>query len=140
VSDDVKRDQPTQGGVGRPAPGSLGEPLDIAKPHRSPRRPSPAKVDDLIGRMSATLAEVREATEQLHPERASSSRNAITMASVMIDEIRLRAHAPPDRRARPVRRLGVGWHGTPDPLTAGGRARTRRFPRPIRGLVRCGVI
>jgi hypothetical protein len=29
------------------------------------------------------------------PERARSCRNAITMASVMIDEIRLRAHARP---------------------------------------------
>ena len=34
-------------------------------------------------------------TEQLEPERARSCRNAITMASVMIDEIRLRAHARP---------------------------------------------
>jgi hypothetical protein len=31
----------------------------------------------------------------LHPERARTCRNAITMASVMIDEIRLRAHARP---------------------------------------------
>jgi hypothetical protein len=31
--------------------------------------------------------------EQLHPERARSCRNAITMASVMVDEIKLRAHA-----------------------------------------------
>jgi hypothetical protein len=34
-------------------------------------------------------------TEQLEPERARSCRNAITMASVMIDEIRLRAHTRP---------------------------------------------
>jgi hypothetical protein len=34
-------------------------------------------------------------TEQLEPERARSSRNAITMCSVMVDEIRLRAHARP---------------------------------------------
>ncbi len=34
-------------------------------------------------------------TEQLEPERAKSCRNAITMASVMVDEIRLRAHAHP---------------------------------------------
>jgi hypothetical protein len=38
---------------------------------------------------------VREVTEQLHPERARSCRNAITMCSVMVDEIRLRAHARP---------------------------------------------
>ena len=36
-----------------------------------------------------------KACEQLAPERARSCRNAITMASVMIDEIRLRAHARP---------------------------------------------
>ncbi len=54
-----------------------------------------AKVDDLTGRMAELVAEVREVTEQLHPERARSCRNAITMASVMIDEIRLRAHARP---------------------------------------------
>ena len=33
--------------------------------------------------------------EQLEPERARSCRNAITMAPVTIDEIRLRAHARP---------------------------------------------
>jgi hypothetical protein len=49
-----------------------------------------AKVDDLTGRMVDLVAEVREVTEQLHPERARSCRNAITMASVMIDEIRLK--------------------------------------------------
>ena len=38
---------------------------------------------------------MRKATEQLAPDRARSCRNAITMASVMIDEIRLRAHARP---------------------------------------------
>lgn len=38
------------------------------------------------------LAEVRKVAEQLEPDRA---RNAITMASVMIDEIRLRASARP---------------------------------------------
>jgi hypothetical protein len=45
--------------------------------------------------MSSSLGEVRELTEQLHPERARSCRNAITMALVMIDEIRLQAHARP---------------------------------------------
>ena len=37
----------------------------------------------------------REVTEQLEPERARGCRNAITMCSVMVDEIRLRAHARP---------------------------------------------
>ena len=53
------------------------------------------KVDDLTGRMAELVDEVRTVTEQLHPERARSCRNAITMASVMVDEIRLRAHARP---------------------------------------------
>jgi hypothetical protein len=54
-----------------------------------------AKVDDLTGRMAELVAEVREVTEQLHPEQARSFRNAMTMASVMVDKIKLRAHARP---------------------------------------------
>jgi hypothetical protein len=54
-----------------------------------------ARVDERAARMAQALEEVREVTEQLDPERARSCRNAITMASVMIDEIRLRAHARP---------------------------------------------
>ena len=54
-----------------------------------------AKVDELTARMARLLDEIRAVTEQLEPERARSCRNAITMASVMIDEIRLRAHARP---------------------------------------------
>jgi hypothetical protein len=54
-----------------------------------------ARVDELTGRMTELVDEVRAVTEQLEPERARSCRNAITMASVMIDEIRLRAHARP---------------------------------------------
>ena len=53
------------------------------------------KVDQLVANMTSELDEVRAVTEQLAPERARSCRNAITMASVMIDEIRLRAHARP---------------------------------------------
>jgi len=41
------------------------------------------------------LEEIRPVCEQFEPERVRSCRNAITMASVMIDEIRLRAHARP---------------------------------------------
>jgi hypothetical protein len=37
-----------------------------------------AKVDELTGGMAALVAEVREVTEQLEPERARSCRNAIT--------------------------------------------------------------
>jgi hypothetical protein len=54
-----------------------------------------AKVDELVDQMTRALEEVRAVTEQLEPERARSWRNAITMASVMVDEIRLRAHARP---------------------------------------------
>jgi hypothetical protein len=57
-----------------------------------------ARVDDLTARMGELIAEVREVTEQLAPERARSCRNAITMAAVMVDEIRLRA--TPDRSTR----------------------------------------
>ena len=53
------------------------------------------KVDELVASMARLLDEVRAVTEQLEPERARSCRNAITMASAMVDEIRLRAHARP---------------------------------------------
>jgi hypothetical protein len=53
------------------------------------------RVDELVARMTTDLEEVRTVTEQLDPERTRSCRNAITMASVMVDEIRLRAHARP---------------------------------------------
>ena len=54
-----------------------------------------ARVDELTARVASLLDEVRAVTEQLEPERARSCRNAITMASVMVDEIRLWAHARP---------------------------------------------
>jgi hypothetical protein len=54
-----------------------------------------ARVDEIVVRMAQLLEDVRTVTEQLHPERARSCRNAITMASVMVDDIRLRAHARP---------------------------------------------
>ena len=54
-----------------------------------------AKVDELTAAKTGELDEVRAVTEQLHPERAGSCRNAITMAAVMVDKIRLRAHARP---------------------------------------------
>jgi hypothetical protein len=54
-----------------------------------------AEVDDLTGRMAELVDEARTVTERLEPERARSCRNAITMCSVMVDEIRLRAHALP---------------------------------------------
>ena len=54
-----------------------------------------AKLDELVARAANLLEEIRAVTEQLEPERARSCRNAITLASVMVDEIRLRAHARP---------------------------------------------
>jgi hypothetical protein len=52
-----------------------------------------ARVDEITAKMASELDAVRTMTEQLEPAR--SCRNAITMCSVMIDEIRLRAHARP---------------------------------------------
>jgi hypothetical protein len=54
-----------------------------------------AKVDEFVANVASELDEIRAATEQLGPERAPSCRNAITMASVMVDEIRPWAHARP---------------------------------------------
>jgi hypothetical protein len=54
-----------------------------------------ARIDEHCRLLEIELEQVTEATEQLDPERARSCRNAITMASVMVDEIRLRAHARP---------------------------------------------
>jgi hypothetical protein len=54
-----------------------------------------ARVDEITARITELIAEAREVTEQLEPDRARSCRNAITMASVMLDEIRLQAHARP---------------------------------------------
>jgi hypothetical protein len=65
------------------------------QPDGSVREQLLARVDELTASMTGELEPVREVTEQLAPERARSCRNAITMASVMVDEIRLRAHARP---------------------------------------------
>jgi hypothetical protein len=54
-----------------------------------------ARIDEHCRLLGLELEQVAEACEQLEPERARSCRNAVTMASVMVDEIRLRAHARP---------------------------------------------
>jgi hypothetical protein len=59
------------------------------------------RVDEITACIAELTAEVREVTEQLEPERARSCRNATTMTSVMIDEIRLRAHARPLNEPEP---------------------------------------
>jgi signal transduction histidine kinase len=71
------------------------------RPHGSVREQLLAKVDEITGHMAELLEEVRTVTEQLHPERARSCRNAITMCRVMVDEIRLRAYARPLDEAEP---------------------------------------
>jgi hypothetical protein len=54
-----------------------------------------ARIDEHCRLLGLELDQVAKACEQLAPERAWSCGNAITMASVMVDEIRLRAHARP---------------------------------------------
>jgi hypothetical protein len=66
---------------------------------------------EITARMTELIAEVREVTEQLAPERARSCRNAITMCSVMVDEIRLPAHARPSTSPNPTE--SPGFHFAP---------------------------
>ena len=54
-----------------------------------------AKRNELVAMVMRDLAEIRAVTEHLAPERARSCRNAITVCSVMVDEVGLRAHARP---------------------------------------------
>jgi hypothetical protein len=54
-----------------------------------------ARIDEHCRLLHLELDQARRACEQLEPDRSRSCRNAITMASVMVDEIRLRAHARP---------------------------------------------
>ena len=53
------------------------------------------KVRELFDRTAGLLEEIRMVTDQLEPERARSCRNAITLASVMIHEIRQRIDGSP---------------------------------------------
>jgi hypothetical protein len=64
-------------------------------PHPTVRDMLVAKLDELVAMTSRDLDEIRAVTDQLEPDRAQSCRNAIVMASVMVDEIRLRAAAGP---------------------------------------------
>jgi hypothetical protein len=54
-----------------------------------------AKVDELVAMTTRDLDEIRAVTDQLEPDRAHSCKTAIGMAVVLLDEIRLRAHARP---------------------------------------------
>jgi hypothetical protein len=63
-------------------------------PEKSVRDMLVAKVDELIDMTSRDLDEIRAVTEQLEPDRAQSCRTALAMTATMLDEIKLRAHAP----------------------------------------------
>jgi hypothetical protein len=54
-----------------------------------------AKVDELVDMTSRDLDEIRAVTDQLEPERSQSCRVVLAMATVMLDEVRLRAAAGP---------------------------------------------
>jgi hypothetical protein len=54
-----------------------------------------ARIDEHCRLLGLELDQAAKACEQLAQERARRCRNAITMASVMVDEIRLWAHARP---------------------------------------------
>jgi hypothetical protein len=71
-----------------------------------------ARVDDLTGRMAGLLGKIRPVCEQLEPDRAFSCRNAITMASVMVDDIWLGlmpARSTSQSRETVRRRLQSWW-------------------------------
>jgi hypothetical protein len=54
-----------------------------------------ARVDELTAAITSHLAEVREVTEQLEPDRALSCKTAISVTRVGLMEIHDRAHARP---------------------------------------------
>jgi hypothetical protein len=64
-------------------------------PKKSVRAMLVAKVDELVAMTTRDLDEIRAVTDQLEPDRAQSCRVVITMARVILDEVRLRAAAGP---------------------------------------------
>ena len=54
-----------------------------------------ARVDEITARMSELMAEVREVTNSWPRSGPGRVGTPITMCSVMVDEIRLRAYARP---------------------------------------------
>jgi hypothetical protein len=64
-------------------------------PEKSVRDMLVAKVDELVGMTSRDLDEIGAVTDQLEPDRSQSCRVVLTMAKVMLDEIKLRVHARP---------------------------------------------
>jgi len=93
----VPRTTSTAGGRPRGVP-----PHDGPEPTPDPEPVEPtvrelllARIDEHRRLLGLELDQVAKATEQLAPQRARSCRNAITMAAVRVDKIRLRAHARP---------------------------------------------
>jgi hypothetical protein len=70
-------------------------PTDDTTPTPPVREMLIAKVDELVGMTTRDLDKIRAVTDQLEPDRAQSCRVVVGMCRVMLDEIRLRAHARP---------------------------------------------
>jgi hypothetical protein len=64
-------------------------------PEKSVREMLIAKVGELVAMTARDLDEIRAVTDQLEPDRAQSCRVVVGMCQVMLDEIKLRAHARP---------------------------------------------
>jgi hypothetical protein len=82
-----------------------------------------SRVDEITTQLSELIEEVRTVTEQLEPERARSCSNAITMASVMVDEIPATGPRPGVGRPEPVSQVppvarGRGHHPNESRLPA----------------------
>jgi hypothetical protein len=106
----------------------------------APLGPTPASsayVAELVAMVARKLEEFTAVPEQLEPERARSCRNAITMAPVMIDEIRLRAHTRPLDEPEPLGGCLVVSMPVTGPVGLSWfRVATTRDGPPIRGTIR----
>jgi hypothetical protein len=71
------------------------EPVMPNQPDPTVREMLVAKVDELVGMTTRDLDEIGAVTDQLEPDRSQSCRVVLTMAKVMLEEIKLRAHARP---------------------------------------------
>jgi hypothetical protein len=60
-----------------------------------------ADLDELVEAVDRALDAVSDITEQLEPERAQSCRIVENLVRVMLEEIRLRAHARPLDKPEP---------------------------------------
>jgi hypothetical protein len=78
-------------GAGHGGLSSMPEPNDSDEP--TVRELLLTRIDEHCRLLHLELDQAAKACGQLAPARARSCRNAITTASVMVDEIRLRAHA-----------------------------------------------